>query len=561
MWNWARSRPGLIEERCLLTACARRATLLAEVAKARANSELEALSGPEIEDLVVGLLERQGHVIRRQPPYRAGWSLVAYSEENATLGVEVIAGGQLRARVKKEIERLERFTPVDSVLLVTNQHLTAADSEWLTDQVEGRFELELEVWDVDVLRRLLEQYPAVGSVKLEPKLAQLERLRLENIRGFRKLTLEFSSNTIIIGRNGTGKSTLLRAIALALAPASDAAALLAHPVGSLVRQGERQASIVAELVDEDSVRREVSYTMSADTSVGWRREAEGFFVCGYGTGRTATRGSQPGSYQTRDAVASLFDYDSHLVDPELMLRRLQDYLGEARYEAAMKGLRRVLGLSKRHQIELAKGGGVRISGPGIGKDIPLEGWADGYRMTFQWLLDFYGWAIQANALTDTGGVKGILLVDELEQHLHPSMQAALMPSLEKILPDTQVIATTHSPLVALGAEDATVIALHAEGSEVIQAQIPDLTGYSAHDVLLEEALFGTDPYGPKTRKLLTEQRKLASIPKAKRTEQQRKRLGKLAALLGPADKPSLDDPVLARLDQLQALLEAEQAGE
>jgi energy-coupling factor transporter ATP-binding protein EcfA2 len=530
------------------------------VAKARPSSELEALSGPEIVDLVAELLERQGHVIRRTPPTQSGWDIVAYSEENSTVGVEIITGSHLLARITNQIGRFERFKPVDSVLLVTNHRVTAKARDRLTHHVGDRFEFSL--WDLDYLRRLLEQHPSVGSVNLQPEFAQLERLRLENIRGFRKLTLEFGSNTAIIGRNGTGKSTILRAIAVALAPASDAAALLAYPVGTLVREGERQASIVAELLDNDGERREVSYTLSADASVGWRREADGFFVCGYGTGRNTTRGSQPASYSTRDAVASLFDYDSHLVDPELMLRRLQDYLGEGRYEPAMKGLRRVLGLSKRHHIELAKGGGVRISGPGIGKDIPLEGWADGYRMTFQWLLDFYGWAIQADALTDTGGVKGILLIDELEQHLHPSMQSTLMPSLHKILPETQVIATTHSPLVALGAEEATVIALHAEGSEVVQAQIPELTGYSAQDVLIEEALFGTDPYGPKTRRLLSEQRRLASIPKAARTERDRKRLGKLAAILGPADKPSQnDDPVLARLDELQAILEAEQAGE
>ncbi|NJL72869.1 MAG: ATP-binding protein [Candidatus Competibacteraceae bacterium] len=129
---------------------------------------------------------------------------------------------------------------------------------------------------------------------------------------------------------------------------------------------------------------------------------------------------------------------------------MTDYKGEARYDRAMLGLRKALGLTDEHAIELAQGGGVWLSGPGIGERIPLEGWADGYRMTFQWLLDFYGWAMQADTYTDSGGVKGVLLVDELEQHLHPSMQAGLMPSLKEILPDIQVFATTHSPLVRLG---------------------------------------------------------------------------------------------------------------
>lgn len=228
----------------------------------------------------------------------------------------------------------------------------------------------------------------------------------------------------------------------------------------------------------------------------------------------------------------------------------------------MKGLHRVLGLDKRHQIELGKGGGVRVSGPGIGGSIPLEGWADGYRMTFQWLIDFYGWAVQADALTDKGGVEGILLVDELEQHLHPSMQAALVSSLARVLPDTQIIATTHSPLVALGSHDAKLVALHRVKDAIRQATLPDLSGYSAQDVLVEEALFGTDPFSPQTRRKLTEQRKLASIPKAERTDRQHRRLTKLASELGPANKPEVrNDPVLERLKELQELLESEQAGE
>ena len=113
------------------------------------------------------------------------------------------------------------------------------------------------------------------------------------------------------------------------------------------------------------------------------------------------------------------------------------------------GIKRVLGLIPEDEIHLPKGGGVEVSGPTVGKRVRLEGWADGYRLTLAWLLDLYGWAMRADRVQPNGGIEGILLIDEIEQHLHPSMQTRILPRLGKILPDLQIIATTHSPLIAL----------------------------------------------------------------------------------------------------------------
>lgn len=47
-------------------------------------------------------------------------------------------------------------------------------------------------------------------------------------------------------------------------------------------------------------------------------------------------------------------------------------------------------------------------------------------------------------------IKGIVIIDEIELHLHPSMQADVLPKLIELFPKVQFIITTHSPLFLLG---------------------------------------------------------------------------------------------------------------
>jgi len=78
-------------------------------------------------------------------------------------------------------------------------------------------------------------------------MSRLKHLTLRNLRGFKKLDLQVSrKRTLIIGPNGTCKSTLLRAIALAACSEGEAHALLALRRGSYVTSGISKAQIRAE---------------------------------------------------------------------------------------------------------------------------------------------------------------------------------------------------------------------------------------------------------------------------------------------------------------------------
>jgi len=391
-------------------------------------------------------------------------------------------------------------------------------------------------------------------------------LRLRNVRGFRELDVRIAPAgepdtprpvTLVIGKNGTNKSTLLRAVALCLADPTEASSMLSQPLGSMVRAGAEVATIEVDVVGSDgataTLRREVAANGDKDfLAMSDVPKAPPVFVCGYGAGR-GTFGSDSGrEYRVDDACASLYDYGRELIHPELTLRRLRDYLGSRRYEYTLAGITRVLDLGPEDRIELPVGGGVRLVGPGLGSGVPLDGWADGYRLTFLWLLDFYGRAMRANQIDGGGLVRGIVLIDEVDQHLHPSLQAAIIPRLAALLPAAQIVATTHSPLVALGADPSELIVLQRGDDEVVvELDVPDYRGYSAEDMLADDRLFDTSVYAPDTEQELTRYEELVGKGPSRRTRQEERELASLARRMRAQPlPPTVNEKVVAAMAEI-----------
>lgn len=66
----------------------------------------------------------------------------------------------------------------------------------------------------------------------------------------------------------------------------------------------------------------------------------------------------------------------------------------------------------------------------------------------------------------------LVLVDEVENHLHPSMQRSILPNLVSAFPNAQFIVTTHSPLVVNSVENAFVYALkYNENNKVFSEEL------------------------------------------------------------------------------------------
>lgn len=396
-------------------------------------------------------------------------------------------------------------------------------------------------------------------------MLNITKIDLKNIRGFKSLSLDLKKNksprknTLIIGKNGTCKTTLLRCIAIGLNDFQEANALIAEPIGNLIAEDCKNAEIKIELTDRnDDSKFNVTTRLIEKRGKEVVEFNENFplpsseilFLCGYGISRAnANQTPTFRDYRIVDSAYTLFRYDEPLVDTELTIRRLKDFLGENSYKRTMLGIKKALGLSVKDKINLPKGGGVRVTGPTVGKNIPLEGLADGYRIPLCWIIDLYSWAMRAKTVTKKGGIEGILLIDELEQHLHPTLQAEVLSRLGMLAPELQVIATTHSPIVTLGIAPDELVVLK-KGIKYITAEenVPNFIGFSAEDMIENKHIFNSKIYSTNKSSKMRQYNKLAS--KSKPSNKDREKLKKISDELNLMRPPTEENVILGELKNL-----------
>ena len=126
-------------------------------------------------------------------------------------------------------------------------------------------------------------------------------------------------------------------------------------------------------------------------------------------------------------------------------------------------------------------------------------------------------------------VHGILLIDEIEQHLHPLMQRSIIQSTKKLFPKMQLIASTHSPLVVQGAQLYDIVALYRDGSTITSNILRDYSLHSIEDIFTAEELFETPPYSAELQELRESYRELVS--KADRSESEQNELREIGRKL------------------------------
>jgi predicted ATPase len=293
----------------------------------------------------------------------------------------------------------------------------------------------------------------------------ITKIYLENIRSFKELTIDLLSGTdlsrwaLILGDNGVGKTTVLRCIAMGLCDETSASALLKEIPGDMIRDGAANATIRIELTTDVTssgghfTKTTLSKSSSGDVNVKqefsekfpWQK----IFVCGYGAGRGVYGADTFEKYSTVDSVYSLFNYEAGLQNPELALRRLHS--PNIAIKDILLQIDKILMLPDG-STQLNRSG-ISISGP-WGTFKPLGSLGDGYKATLALITDMIGWwAMFQEEDIFNRELEGIVLIDELEQHLHPRWQQSIIKLLHDQFPKLQFIVTTHAPLCAIGTTD------------------------------------------------------------------------------------------------------------
>ncbi len=164
--------------------------------------------------------------------------------------------------------------------------------------------------------------------------------------------------------------------------------------------------------------------------------------------------------------------------------------------------------------------------------VPLRQLGYGYQTLITWVADLVSrMAEHYPNSEDPLAEPAVVLVDEIDLHLHPKWQRKLISFLTERFPNTQFIATAHSPLVVQAAADANIAVLRREGDHVvIDNEVENIRNWRIDQILTSD-LFGLETARPpQVEEWLLEQKALLSKPKL--TAADKKRLDVLETKIG-----------------------------
>jgi energy-coupling factor transporter ATP-binding protein EcfA2 len=323
-----------------------------------------------------------------------------------------------------------------------------------------------------------------------PDLAYVHSLRLEGLACFEEADLEFQYTgrtipgtqdpsappglenlNLIVGDNGSGKTTILKGIALAVLG------------GVLPHEGFRSNWFVR--ANRDSARSTVQLATSAGEetlAVGlarkgpeaeilqhwnssrtgsepsdlWFQNGPEYFLCGYGVNSRRAEGDENYDQSLRDKSRG-FRYQrvAALFEEGYSLKPISSLFFE------LTGARN--GQPSRHLEEAREILNLLLANTGVswpggtqnrtmffrlpdGLDVPVHSLSDGFRSFLAFIGDLLSNLVEV-ATTTLRGTAGIVLVDEIDQHLHPKWQRSVLSVLAEVFPKLQFVVTSHSPIL------------------------------------------------------------------------------------------------------------------
>lgn len=353
-------------------------------------------------------------------------------------------------------------------------------------------------------------------------------LQISQLRCFQEAQLSFQypglddgvalpNVNLLLGNNGAGKTTILKAIALAtLSPVITSSGFNAYRLVRRVSELHAHEAVVEAQVmlhGQDLGQKDSAHTVQEQVSTRIRRirdveqvvrmtdppdhweniyddRSPAFLVVGYGASRRVESIStfnpqlrDRGRQLRYQRVASLFEENATLTPLGAWLPKLRSE-NPGRYTQLVHLINDLLPEECRFQEELEDDEFVFAL---RGTLIPFPALSDGYRAYIAWIADllYHVWlgAPSGAKLRDN---KGIVLVDEIDLHLHPEWQRTVVPRLAKALPNLQFVLSTHSPLVTGTLEAGNIFVIEPDdtgASRVYQYQ-EHVHGLSAEQILL-----------------------------------------------------------------------------
>lgn len=397
----------------------------------------------------------------------------------------------------------------------------------------------------------------------------LKKLVIENVRCFgTKQKIDFTDSdgkisqwTVILGDNGTGKTSILRSIV----------SLLPSPQSFLVKRnhldteydlsinngwrnawdlkhkdGEKESKLSLTIVETENAFGENTDDPEMDLSFSLSHKRSNSDNYNQETSKLDTRLFSPVfcfAYGANRKMAekslsdeSFSNTSETLFKDDALLQNSSEYFLRLDYETAKsrKGseeLHRVKELLLKvlpdgvQDIQVVKSGRLQ-------REVQVKtafGWVKlnelslGYKTTIAWLIDFATKMIVYHHISKTPFAEpAILILDEIDLHMHPAWQREIIDKLTRIFSKTQFIVTAHSPLIAQAALNSNLALLRRTGDHIRIINEPEIVKSWRIDQVLTSDLFGLkDSRDTKTAKILSKRRTLLLKDDLNANEQQK----------------------------------------
>lgn len=433
-------------------------------------------------------------------------------------------------------------------------------------------------------------------------------LVVEKFRCFKKsVTLDLSDGggqpsmwNVLLGENGVGKTTLLQSLAM-LEPGKypndgkqyedvfvSGEARSEVPFHKWFFSGQQNNSgyIDSQTTVEDVVDHENRFIYrSSPGFVGStikdkpicrkhnvNKEASNLKVIAYGATRRMGKNSLAESL-TKDSCATLFVDSIELINAEEWLVQA-DYAtktakgsvqkrAQKRLEQALDLILGILPKDGVTDIRFGLNEDTAVMTPRVEAETPF-GWVRlrdlslGYQAALTWMVDLAARMLERypdspNPLAEPA----IVLVDEIDLHLHPKWQRELITKLRTTFPKTQWIVTAHSPLIVQAAPDANIALLKRVGDHVeIENDVDRVRDWRVDQILTSDVFGLQSPYPEHIQQKLEERSRIAT--KSRLTAADRKLLAELDAEIDalPVGEVSEDRKALDALRRANAYFES-----
>ena len=310
----------------------------------------------------------------------------------------------------------------------------------------------------------------------------IKKLQITNIKCFKELSINFENKqNIILAENGKGKSTILQLLAFGLKS-------IEYPPNQwndVIRKGENQSEF--QITIERNKNEEI-YSFKIDDNnkiilpAEIKKIKEEILLFAYGAGRSAKI-----EQSNIDIIKKTADV-STLVGINQLYNDFDNYIKNKNDFNLIKNIINEIFKYNSHddylniKLKEYKNKNFYFSSPTVrnNSNLSLQTMSDGFRTTFSWIIDFLirFYFNKKIYITKPDEIHAIVLVDEIDLHLHPKWQRTIVPALSKVFPNVQFIVTTHSPYIAQSVGINNIIKLILDNKQnkiILDEEINEIT--------------------------------------------------------------------------------------